>query len=387
VAARVRLRILHLFANFKWTGPAAPAIRCAEAQRRLGADVVFAEAAWTLPGAEHRMRIELEKARLPVLGGLELRKHFHPLSLLRDMRALRARIERGEFEVLHCHLLADHLLAALVLRRARHQATLVRSLYDPQPPRREWRTRLAFRHTAGTVVPTADCGRQLARRFRIPPARVLVQDPPVDPPGTEGDLRARWQLGSEQPVVGITARIQPHRRFDLLWQTARLVVDAEPRTVFVLLGRGNETDTRELVEAPVARLGLQGNVRLPGYLYEPDYGRALRSLDLFLFLVPGSDGTCRAVREAMAHGLPVVAMARGILPELLAAHDGAGPAGLVCQEDAGALSRALLSLIRNPALRRELGEAGRRRALGAMSPEPAARRLLDFYLQLRQSGA
>jgi glycosyltransferase involved in cell wall biosynthesis len=89
----------------------------------------------------------------------------------------------------------------------------------------------------------------------------------------------------------------------------------------------------------------------------------------------------------MAHGLPVVAMARGILPELLGAHDGAGPAGLVCPEDAGALSRALLSLIRNPALRRELGEAGRRRALGAMSPEPAARRLLDFYLQLRQSGA
>ena len=53
---------------------------------------------------------------------------------------------------------------------------------------------------------------------------------------------------------------------------------------FVLLGRGNERDTRELVTEPIARFGLENSVVLPGYLYEPDYSQALRALDLFLFL-------------------------------------------------------------------------------------------------------
>jgi hypothetical protein len=34
---------------------------------------------------------------------------------------------------------------------------------------------------------------------------------------------------------------------------------------------------------------------------------ALASMDAFVFMVPGSDGTARALREAMALGLPVVA--------------------------------------------------------------------------------
>ena len=83
-------RVLHLFANFKWTGPADPAIRTAAALRERGVDAVFAQAEWTLPDAEHRMRTELARQRMPVIGGLELRKHFHPPSVLRDAKALRA---------------------------------------------------------------------------------------------------------------------------------------------------------------------------------------------------------------------------------------------------------------------------------------------------------
>ena len=37
------LRVLHLFANYKWTGPADPAIRTAARLRALGHDVVFAQ--------------------------------------------------------------------------------------------------------------------------------------------------------------------------------------------------------------------------------------------------------------------------------------------------------------------------------------------------------
>jgi hypothetical protein len=82
-------RILHLFANHKWTGPADPAIRAAAQLRALGLDVVFAEAGFVHRGGDHRVGEELWNRRLPVLAGLELRKHFHIASLLRDTAALR----------------------------------------------------------------------------------------------------------------------------------------------------------------------------------------------------------------------------------------------------------------------------------------------------------
>jgi glycosyltransferase involved in cell wall biosynthesis len=382
------MRILHLLANFKWTGPADPALRCALELRRAGADVVFAQAAWTLPGAEHRMRIELARAGMPVIGGLELRKHFRPLSVLRDARALRARLDRGDFDVLHSHLPADHLVAAVARRRSTRRPLLVRSLYDPQPPARDWRARVACRETAGVVAPTADCAAGFAERFRFPRERVLVQDPPVDTGRTAGtgDLRSAWGLARERMVVGVTARIQAHRRFDLLWATARRVADAEPGATFVLLGRGNPRDTEELVHRPVRELGLQGNVRLPGYLMDPEYGRALRSLDLFLFLVPGSDGTCRAVREVMALGVPVVATRRGILPELLGPGPGGGtPCGVAAEETPDALAGALLGLWRDRARRAAIGGAAATRARTSMDPRAAAQRLLRFYRDLAAS--
>jgi glycosyltransferase involved in cell wall biosynthesis len=381
------LRILHLFANFKWTGPADPAIRTAHHLREAGADVMFAQAKWIIPGAEHWIRPQLARWRLPVTADLELRKHFRIASVLADARTLRARLARGDFDVLHCHLLGDHLIAALARRGVPRRITVVRSLYDPEPPPLGWRQRIALRGTDGIVAPTRRCTELAAARYRWPAARVLYQEPTTEPRPPAGDAAGRRALGlaPEHLAVGITARIQPHRRFDLLWETARRVADAEPRTRFVLLGRGNERDTRELVTEPLRRLGLAAHVVLPGYLAEPAYTRALRALDVFVFLVPGSDGTCRAVREAMATGLPVVATRRGMLPDLLDGdpHTGAPACGLTCPEDAAELAAALLVFLRDPSLRARVGAAGRARATTAMDPRAAAARMLAFYAELR----
>lgn len=376
------MRVLHLFANYKWTGPADPAIRTALRQRAAGAAVTFAEAQWTLPQAEHRVRIELDRTDLPRLRELQLRKHFHPAALWRDAGRLAERLRAREFDVLHAHLPADHLVAALAIRRARVPVLLVRTLYDPHPPRTSLRTRWSFRRTGGFVVPTAGCAEQLAHRFRIPSARILLQDPPVEPRNPErADWRARHGLRSDAVLIGITARIQPHRRFDLLWEVAARVTAAEPRVRFVLLGRGNPTDMREQVTEPIARHGIGARVLLPGYLYEPDYGQALANLDLFLFLVPGSDGTCRAVREVMTLGVPVVATPRGVLPDLLA------EGGIIAAEEPAALADALLELVRDPARAARLGAAGQHRTRTAMDPAAAAARLLAFYRQLREAGS
>jgi glycosyltransferase involved in cell wall biosynthesis len=383
------LRILHLFANYKWTGPADVAMRSAVWQERAGHEVVFAIAGHCPPGGEHRMAVELRNAKLAVVTGLELRKHFHARSIMRDARALAQRLRRDRFDVVVSHSLGDHLIASLSLRGlGPRRPALVRCLYDDEAPRRGWRTWLAFDATDGVVAPTAAVAHDVARRFGFTPSDILVQEPPTESfrRHLDGDLRSRWGVPKSAFLVGITARIQPHRRFDLLWATLARVAADVPDVRVVLLGRGNERDTRRLVLDPIANLGLGDRVVLPGYLYEPDYSLALRSLDAFLFLVPGSDGTCRALREATALGLPAVGTPRGLIPHLLGPPAGwpsIGPCGLVAEEDADALAAALRRLATEPELCAALRAAGLARAQGPAEPAAAAARFAAFVGGLR----
>ena len=383
------VRALHLFANFKWTGPADPAIRTAKGLRDIGADVVFAQAGF-MHGDEHWMSAELRRARMPVTGDLQLPKHYGPLSALHDARVLARRLRRGDFNVLHANLLSDHVSASLANRLASGRAVLVRTIYDRESPPLKLRNRFAFDNTDGVVVPSDGCAESVAERFSLSPERILVQEPTTDVGRFDrvgADLREQWGLSNRHLVVGITARIQPRRRFDLLWEVVREVVKEVPHARFVLLGRGNDDDTRTLVHEPIERMGLSKHVVLPGYLEGSAYSRALRSLDVFLFLVPGSDGTCRAVREAMAASLPVVTTGRGILPELVGERTG-GPAtgacGLIVDEETEPMTRALVGLAHDQDSRRVLGEASRHRVVMLMEQSAASRRLLDFYRTLRR---
>lgn len=80
--------------------------------------------------------------------------------------------------------------------------------------------------------------------------------------------------------------------------------------------------------------------------------------------------------EAMAAGLPVVAGRAGALPETVE-HDRTGL--LVERGSVEALAEALDALLADPARRRAMGEAGRRRVLERFRWETIADRLLELY--------
>ena len=69
------------------------------------------------------------------------------------------------------------------------------------------------------------------------------------------------------------------------------------------------------------------------------------------------EGIPVSLMEAMAYGVPVISTAVGGTPELL--HNGAGI--LAPPQDPVALADAMERLVRSPELRRQLGQAGRRR--------------------------
>ena len=108
------------------------------------------------------------------------------------------------------------------------------------------------------------------------------------------------------------------------------------------------------------------------------FAGVLRSFDVFSFLVPGSDGGCRALLEAAACGLPAVTTRRGALPEIVAE----GETGLLVDERPEALAGAWQALLGDDALREKFAIAARRRAESEFSRERLVERVDALYASL-----
>jgi glycosyltransferase involved in cell wall biosynthesis len=121
-------------------------------------------------------------------------------------------------------------------------------------------------------------------------------------------------------------------------------------------------------------MGISPQVIFTGYR-DRDYAETLGCFDIKVFLVPGTDGACRAVREAMAMGIPVIAARRGMLPEII--DDGIN--GLVIEDTPENLSRAIERLVSNPSLRKEMGAKARLKALSEFSLSTFGESVEEIY--------
>ncbi|MFW6161652.1 MAG: glycosyltransferase family 4 protein [Planctomycetota bacterium] len=378
------MKQLHLFSNWRWTGPAEPAVNLCAALGRRGHDVTFA--CGTPPrGCRPEALRKARRRGLTVREGLTLYKHINPFHNYPDGRRLRQWLETDDYGLVHCHLRNAHIVAALAARRMERRPLLIRSSYAGEGPKGYWERRLIREFTDGLIVVSERGRDRAAQRLGFPAERVRVVHTAIDlerfdPDRGLGDLRARLGVPAEAFVVGIVARIQYRRRFDVLLEAVDRLRRELPGVKVLIVGRG--THMKAIAVDPVERMGLEETVIFPGYLTGDDYVRVMATMDVKVFLVPGTDGSCRAVREAMAMGVPVVAARRGMLPELVAD----GERGLVIDDSPENLAEALLSLARDPARRTAMGRAARAYAQGEFSLERQAETVGRFYDEVQALG-
>ncbi|MHA7837447.1 MAG: glycosyltransferase family 4 protein, partial [bacterium] len=300
------------------------------------------------------------------------------------------------FDVVHCWHGRDHVLAARALRRLRGRPprrglqragspAIVRSLASAEPvaawPWNRW--------LLGPACDGLICVSRSAREAQRPlrGGRPIAAVPGAveaerlrsgrDPQGDRSErtaTRTRLGIAAGAPVIGVVARIQRHRRFDLLLEAMQRLIRARPDARLVLIGRGTHAET--VAAEPARRMGLSAHVVFAGYRVA-DYAALLRCLDVFCFLVPGSDGSCRALLEAATVGLPLVGTRRGAIAEII--RD--GETGELVDEDPEHLARAWLRLIEDPARRRALGEAAARDARRRFTPEGLAASVEALYAE------
>ena len=108
----------------------------------------------------------------------------------------------------------------------------------------------------------------------------------------------------------------------------------------------------------------------------------LNLLDYKVFLHPGTDGACRAAREALACGKPVIASRLGILPELIAD----GENGILVDGGPAALAQAILAFHRRAGFRARCARAARVYAETVLDPRRYVDQVLACYRQVAPSG-
>jgi glycosyltransferase involved in cell wall biosynthesis len=200
--------------------------------------------------------------------------------------------------------------------------------------------------TANRVVCVSQDSAAITRKEGISPKRIRIilngidttRFPPANPE-------------NNKPFLAV-GRFSPEKDFANLIRAAAIVVRSDPTFRLDIAGDGVcMPDIRQRV----SELKLEGAVRLLGQV--SDIPTLLTKASCFT-LASLTEGISLTILEAMAARLPVVATRVGGNPEVVAD----GKTGLlVPAADPTALAKALLELWRDPARRRNMGDAGRAR--------------------------
>jgi glycosyltransferase involved in cell wall biosynthesis len=332
------VRILHIVAGEKWTGIAAVVHDWTQALVEAGVEAQFAFVGHS-PLAR---RIGGPGWVRPLL----TRPHGIA-GTFRDLPALRGTLAREAFDVVHAHSSHDHALAAAAARRS--GPPVVRTLHHLRHAHPDLFMRRVFRRTAAFAY----ANREIAAAAGTPgPVHSPVVDSEVFSPGP-ASARSTAILPSAPGVfvVGTVGKLAAGRGHE---QAIAACAPLGPAALLLHVGKGERLPA---LRAEAERLGSAERNVWAGYQDDslPDFYRAM---DAFLFPASGSQQGQRAILEAMATGVPVVAFPIPGVRDLLSD----GVEGFVAP-DVPAATDALRRLASDPALRARLGEAARRRAL------------------------
>ncbi len=220
---------------------------------------------------------------------------------------------------------------------------------------------------ADAVVAVSDHTANYVREVRAVPRRVRRVWNSTQLTGEAGAralLRATFQIAPDRLVVGCACRADEGKGVQhLLRAFEALHEESGLRPVLVYFGAGPALEAWQRLRDS---LSCAGDVILAGY--RTDAARLMGGVDVAVVPSVCLEAFGMAALESMAKGVPVVASRIGGLPEVIAD----GTTGiLVPPGDEAALRAAMERLLRDPAERRRVGNAGRERASRLFSRERA----------------
>jgi len=321
-------------------------------------------------------------------GSLRLHPVHTPRALL-DMSIASAQVRRAAHrhgaELLH----ANSIRAGIILALAPlWKAATVVHVRDCLPPGAV--STATLRLIAATATTIVANSHYTARSVlaAAPGARVEVVHNPVDlkrwDPARIDRRRARARLGEQDGrlLLGVVAQVSPWKGQETAIEAlkllcaqgidARLLLIGSPKFVDRATRFDNEDYLRRLREL-VTGAGLEDRVSWLGE--REDVPELIRALDILL-LPSWEEPFGRALIEAMALGVPVIATNVGGPPEII--QDGR-EGYLLPPREPGAWAHTIRALAESPEQASRMGSAGRRRVEQAFTVAQHVAAMLEVY--------
>jgi glycosyltransferase involved in cell wall biosynthesis len=366
------LRVLHIVSSDAFAGVERHVLRLTGELRALGCAAELA-----CPPSAARMRTEAGAKQITVHPSRTLLARAWLGAVARDVR-------RQPPHAIHLHDGRSAVAGALLAPLAR--GLVIRTQHFTRPASVErpgWRKpasialhRALNRTLDGYIAVSQSVANEARARHETGNAEVVVIPPGIQLPGTELVVQARAaREESREPVVTYIGRLEAEKRVDVLLEAIPRVRDQLPECRFVIAGSGGaEKELRQLA----GRLGIDAAITWAGWVAEPD--AVLKDAHVYVNPEPW-EGFGMAMAEAMAFGLPVVAVNSGASAEMV--EDGI-TGFLVSSGDSAALATAIGSLAGDRRQAAEMGEVARQRAVRRYGVERTARATLAFYQRLRE---
>jgi glycosyltransferase involved in cell wall biosynthesis len=214
---------------------------------------------------------------------------------------------------------------------------------------------------------------------RIPSGRIAVVHDGIDVAKIQNrpaiDVHAEYWLPHGVPVIVNVGALVGHKGQRYLIEAMPLVLREVPDAHLIVFGEG---ELRPALERQVKHLSLSKRVLLPGF--REDVLSLMKAADLFV-ISSVTEGLGSAVLDAMAMGLAVVGTTAGGIPEAVVPHV---TGELVEPSDPKPLAAAIVTLLKDRALRRAYGDAGRRHVAANFGVDRLVEGTLACYRRFSQ---
>jgi glycosyltransferase involved in cell wall biosynthesis len=343
--------------------------------RGLAAHGTHVEVLTAQPGAASEQGRSLRVRRFPSLTLPGLRGY--PI-----LPRLPAALLRTRADVVHGHGLHTFCADAPAVTSRLRSLPFVLNPYFAPATTPKWR---AYQRTLGRLTARADltvvisrfeqralaaAGLLFGRVELVPPA---IRAAEFRGPRSEA-LLARYGLDARQHrIVLALGRISRAKGAHLLIKAAALLARKMPEMRVLVVGP--DWGERAAAEERARAAGLAGRVIFTGALSRADVRRALRSAHV-LAHPSRFEAFGLVLLEAMAAGLPVVALRTSAIPEVV----DDGRTGLLAQpDDPGEFAACLAAVLEDEALAHRLAAAGAEHVATQASERAQGARMLELY--------
>ncbi|HSS43989.1 MAG TPA: glycosyltransferase [Thermoanaerobaculia bacterium] len=391
--SRGPIRVLRLISRLNAGGPARHVVWLAEGLASRGYETRLA--AGRVPEGEDDLSSFARERGVAVTELPRLSRELNALADWRSLSEMESLIEEYRPDLVHTHTAKAGFLGRWAARRCNRRrlragqrpirvihtfhGNVLSGYFSPAKTLlyRALERHMAHHSSDAIVVPSPQQRQEIAERFRIAPAeKVSVIPLAVDLSAFErlpepGGFRREMGLVASDFVVGIVGRIAPIKNHELFLQSAAVIAREVRNARFIVVGSGKGLEG--LVRL-AGDLGISDRIRFAGV--RTDLPAIYADLDV-VALTSRNEGTPLSLVEAMAAGKPIVATDVGGVRDLLTAEwtgDVAArrfalsesPRGLLVESaDASAFAQAVIRVVRDGTLARQLAEAGRAYAFRA----------------------